>query len=36
VRSSGGTFPYVVKDGTDNWQGWIAPDLMPGQINPGK
>ena len=36
VRSSGGTFPHVVKDGTDNWLGWIAPDQMPGQINPGK
>lgn len=36
LRRSGGTFPYVVKDGTDNWQGWIAPDLMPGQINPAK
>lgn len=36
VRSSGGTFPHVVKDGTDNWQGWIVPDQMPGQINPAK
>ncbi len=36
VRSTGGTFPVVVKDGTDNWQGWIAPDQMPGQINPEK
>ncbi|WP_020589648.1 penicillin acylase family protein [Desulfobacter curvatus] len=36
VRRGGGTFPYVVKDGTDNWRGWIAPDKMPGQINPGK
>ncbi len=36
VRRSGGTFPHVVKDGTDNWQGWIEPDQMPGQINPEK
>jgi len=36
LRSSGGTFPHVVKDSTDNWKGWIAPDQMPGQINPGE
>ncbi|MCG8551092.1 MAG: penicillin acylase family protein [Desulfobacterales bacterium] len=36
LRRNGGTFPHVVKDGTDNWQGWIEPDLMPGQINPEK
>lgn len=36
LRRSGGMFPHVVKDGTDNWQGWIAPDQMPGQINPEK
>nr|WP_320191839.1 penicillin acylase family protein [uncultured Desulfobacter sp.] len=36
VRRNGGTFPHVVKDSTDNWQGWIAPDQMPGQINPEK
>ncbi len=36
IRRQGGTFPYVVKDSTDNWQGWIAPDQMPGQMNPAK
>ncbi|WP_320044969.1 penicillin acylase family protein [uncultured Desulfobacter sp.] len=36
VRRAGGTFPHVVKDAADNWQGWIVPDQMPGQINPEK
>jgi len=36
LRRNGGTFPHVVKESTDNWLGWIAPDQMPGQINPGK
>ena len=30
IRSqTGGTFPFVVKDGFDNWTGWIPYDEMP-------
>jgi len=37
VRADGdGTFPHLVRDGRDNWQGWIPPDLMPGSLNPDK
>jgi len=35
VRSQGdGTIPYVVKDGRDNWTGWIPFDQMPHSYNP--
>ena len=37
IRSSGdGTIPFVVKDGTDNWSGWIPYDEMPQAYNPGR
>lgn len=37
IRSQGdSTVPYVVKDGTDNWIGWIPFDQMPHDQNPGK
>ena len=37
VRLNGdGTFPFPVKDSTDNWLGWISEDEMPGSINPEK
>ncbi len=29
-----GLMPYVVKDGKDNWQGWIPWEEMPHAINP--
>jgi penicillin amidase len=31
-----GTFPFVVKDGKDNWIGWIPFDKMPQLHNPPK
>ncbi len=31
-----GTVPYVVRDSTDNWKGWIDWEEMPHSINPGK
>ncbi len=30
----GGTVPYVVRDGTDNWNGWIPFEDMPQAVNP--
>jgi len=37
IRSQGeGTIPYAVKDGQDNWVGWIPPDKMPQLYNPPK
>jgi penicillin amidase len=30
----GGTVPYVVKDGSDNWSGWIPFEDMPQSANP--
>ena len=37
IRSRGdGTVPYVVKDGKDNWSGWIPYDDMPHLYNPEK
>lgn len=37
LRSNGdGTFPFPIKDATDNWQGWIPQDQMPGTLNPEK
>ena len=30
----GGTVPYVVRDGTDNWSGWIPFEDMPQSANP--
>ena len=37
IRKKGdGTFPFPVKDGIDNWQGWIPQDEMPGTLNPEK
>jgi penicillin amidase len=35
IRSHGdGTIPYVVKDSSDNWTGWIPFDYMPQFYNP--
>jgi penicillin amidase len=35
IRAQGdGTIPYVVKDGRDNWAGWIPFDDMPQLYNP--
>jgi penicillin amidase len=35
IRSQGdSTVPYVVKDSTDNWTGWIPFDQMPNSENP--
>jgi penicillin amidase len=35
IRSQGkGLVPYVVKDGKDNWTGWIPWDDMPHAVNP--
>ncbi|MEW5912984.1 MAG: penicillin acylase family protein [Thermodesulfobacteriota bacterium] len=31
-----GTIPYVVKDGVDNWRGWIPDNQMPQAMNPPK
>jgi acyl-homoserine lactone acylase PvdQ len=37
IRSNkDGTFPYSVKNGTDNWEGWIPQDQMPANTNPDK
>lgn len=37
IRINGsGTFPMPVTDSTDNWQGWIPQDQMPGSLNPDK
>jgi penicillin amidase len=37
VRSSGdGTVPFVVRDSTDNWIGWIPYEEMPQAYNPGR
>ncbi|MFA5906088.1 MAG: penicillin acylase family protein, partial [Desulfobacula sp.] len=37
IRSNGdGTFPFPVKDSTDNWIGWIPADQMPSSMNPEK
>ncbi len=37
IRADGdGTFPHVVRDGRDDWQGWIPPDQMPGRLNPDR
>ncbi len=37
IRSQGdGTVPYVVKDGKDNWVGWIPFDKMPQLHNPSR
>ncbi len=35
-RQGDGTLPYVVRDGRDNWQGWIPWDQMPHSVNPEK
>jgi penicillin amidase len=35
IRSQGdGTIPYPVKDGSDNWTGWIPFQKMPHAVNP--
>jgi penicillin amidase len=35
IRSQGeGTLPYIVRDGRDNWIGWIPFDKMPRSYNP--
>jgi penicillin amidase len=37
IRIQGeGLVPYVVKDGTDNWTGWIPWDDMPHAVNPAR
>ena len=37
IRSTGdGTVPYVVRDGRDNWSGWIPFEDMPQAQNPAK
>ena len=37
IRSnSDGTFPFPVKDSTDNWTGWIPAGEMPSSMNPEK
>ncbi len=37
VRSQNdGTLPHVVKDGIDNWTGWIPFEKMPHAVNPEK
>ena len=37
IRANGdGTFPFLVKDSTDNWTGWIPADRMPSAMNPEK
>jgi len=37
IRSQGeGLVPYVVKDGKDNWTGWIPWDDMPHAVNPSR
>ncbi len=32
----GGSLPWVVRDGHDNWQGWIPFEAMPHLVNPAK
>ena len=32
----GGTVPHVVRDGRDNWQGWIPFEQNPHSVNPAK
>lgn len=37
IRSQGGgTFPFVVRDGEDNWAGWIPQTRMPHMDNPAR
>ncbi|MCA1962019.1 MAG: penicillin acylase family protein [Desulfomonile sp.] len=37
IRSQGdSTIPYVIKDGTDNWTGWIPFEQMPNSENPSR
>ncbi|HDP80738.1 MAG TPA: penicillin acylase family protein [Spirochaetes bacterium] len=37
VRSQGdSTLPFVVKDGRDNWVGWIPFEKMPHSVNPAR
>jgi len=37
IRSQGkGLVPYVVKDGMDNWTGWIPWEDMPHAVNPDR
>jgi penicillin amidase len=37
LRTQGeGLLPYVVKDGTDNWAGWIPWEDMPHAVNPAR
>jgi penicillin amidase len=37
IRSQGqGTVPYVVRDGQDNWTGWIPTPDRPGNKNPDR
>ena len=37
IRSQGeSTLPYIVRDGRDNWIGWIPFEKMPGSYNPDR
>ena len=37
MRTQGdSSLPYVVKDGTDNWKGWIPFEDMPHSLNPAR
>ena len=35
-RQRAGLLPYVVKDGRDNWTGWIPWEDMPHAVNPNR
>lgn len=35
-RGGGGTVPFAVVDGTDNWDGWIPFEQKPHAVNPEK
>jgi penicillin amidase len=35
-RAGDGTVPFVVKDGSDNWAGWVPFEVLPHDFNPAK
>jgi penicillin amidase len=35
-RAGDGTVPYVVRDGADNWAGWVPFEVVPQDRNPAK
>ncbi len=35
-RQGEGLVPFVIKDGTDNWSGWIPWEDMPHAVNPAR